>query len=113
MRRLREKKELPLWQVGKLTGISASQLSKVERDLDFPRSDVLFRLAQYYGVTMESLMNYHNPIPQDQLALAEVGVAAIVEKLEEMYEVVITKVELVRATEGHGLVRIVLYSEED
>lgn len=113
LKRLRAEKKLGLRQLSDATGLSPSQLSRIERDLDSPKAENLFAIAQYYGVTMESLLAQRIQVPSDQQVLAEVGIAAIIENVEGVYGVVVSEVRLVRTVEGNNLAMVKLFFEED
>lgn len=58
---LRSAKGLSLRQVTKATGVSPSTQSRAERDVGIPDAVILSKLAEFYGVSFESLLNKIEP----------------------------------------------------
>jgi transcriptional regulator with XRE-family HTH domain len=57
LKHLRLRREITLNQLSDETGISASTLSRLEGGLRHPTLEQLLPLAQYYGVTLDSLVD--------------------------------------------------------
>lgn len=110
--KLRKAQKLSLRQVSEVTGVSPSQLSRIERDLDRPSSDHLLAISQFFGVKMEQLLIESVVVPRESLALAETGVAAIIENLEKQHPVIVTGIKIVRTVEGDHLTHVRFDYEE-
>lgn len=50
---LRDKRQLSDYQVGKDTGIPTSGLTRWKQGKQFPKTDKLLKLAEYFGVSIE------------------------------------------------------------
>lgn len=61
LRALRSAKEMSLRQVAKASGVSPSTLSRAERDLGIPDAIILSKIAEFYGVSFESLLDKLEP----------------------------------------------------
>ena len=61
---LRSAKGLSLRQVKAGSGVSASTLSRAERDIGIPDTIILSMLAKFYDVPLHSLLDAYEPTPE-------------------------------------------------
>lgn len=72
LRELRASKYLSLNKVAKKLHISANYLSLIERGINAPSDEVLYSIAEFYGIDKDNLFNrYSRVTPEDKKLLLE------------------------------------------
>jgi transcriptional regulator with XRE-family HTH domain len=65
VRQLRQQKGITMDDLAKTLGVTKSRISMWENNGTVPRSEVLIKLANYFGVTTDYLMGNDSSIAQD------------------------------------------------
>lgn len=112
LKKLRQKRKVGLRELGEVVGRSPSYLSRVERGLNSMTVDELSGAAAFFGVQPQEFFIDKELVPSDIQRTSEVGIAAIIEYLEDEYPVIVTGIELVRAAKGDTLAHVHINYEE-
>lgn len=65
---LRREKELTQKEVAEKIGVSAAAVGFWETGTNEPKATYLIKLAKFFGVTVDELIGYDNPTPDEQAA---------------------------------------------
>lgn len=82
LRQLRGDKHLTQAQVAQRVGVTASMISSYETDLRLPSYDVLIRLSNLFGVTVDFLLGHDDRRFVDISALSDEEAAVVCDMIE-------------------------------
>ena len=71
IRKLRKQRNLTLQEVSKLSGISLSYLSDIERNVVNPSYKVLYQLAEVLHITTPEIVNVNNVFKSREMEIIE------------------------------------------
>lgn len=86
LKQLRKDKHLTQAQVAQLVGVTPSMVSSYETDIRLPSYDVLVRLADVFGVTVDYLLCRQDKRFLDISALSDKQAAVICDMVELLKE---------------------------
>lgn len=103
LRALRSSKGLSLRQVARKTGISASTLSRLERDMSMADTNSLSALAEFYNVSFAILLDVYEPTDEQvnaflvghgyNLEQLRVEINELIDKLQEETRAILAQKE--------------------
>lgn len=114
LRRARLAMKLSMHDVERLTGVSVSTVSRVENDHinQGVRVDMLYKLAQCYGLSVDYLLDKKILVPAEERAQVENALMDTLVAFEQQFDVVVSGVKVVRTVDGDALANIFLIFEE-
>lgn len=83
LKTLRKPRNLTQKELGLMVGLSKAVISKYENGMGYPSFDILIRIAQYFGVTVDYLLGVSRGKKVDVSGLTDSQIATIHQIISE------------------------------